>query len=95
MWPKKTQKKFFRPQILGRIQSYLARESEPHEKLIKYLKTMRDKYGFTEQELKEMLEKAKRESVDPFLKPKGLLYQPQRLDRYRELRKALSARFNG
>lgn len=79
-------RKFFIPQIEGRIRSYVARELEPLPKLVKYIRTMRRKYRITVQDLQRILTNVKKESVDPFLDhSKGILYQPKRLARLDEL----------
>jgi len=79
-------RKFFLPQIKGRIASYVARETEPLDKLVKYIKTMRRKYGITSQDLLQILAEVKIETVDPFLDPsKATLYQPKRLSRFESL----------
>jgi len=73
-------------QIKGRIESYVGREKEPLSKLTKYIKTMCIKYQITDQELKQILKEVESEIVKPFLKYSGgLLYQPERLDRFKKL----------
>jgi hypothetical protein len=89
-----TPKEFFTPQMKGRIKSYLARESEPLPKLVKYLRTMGEKYGYSKEELQLIVLQAKKESVDPFLNPGSGFYQPQRLDRYHKLCEFLGLRVN-
>jgi len=79
-------KEFFISQIKGRMASYVARETEPLDKLVKYIKTMCERYGVTSQELQRILNEIRSESVDPFLEPsKGILYQPGRLARFENL----------
>ena len=86
-------RKFFIPQIKGRIASYVAREKEPLSKLVRYIKTMCEKYAITNKDLRQILTEIKSESVVPFLEPsKGLLYQPKRLARFENLCRELGLR---
>ena len=68
----------------------MVRESEPLTKLVKYLSTMTRKYQIHPQEVQQIMDEVKCKAVDPFQDPsKGVLYQPQRESRYRELETAL------
>ena len=87
-------RKFFIPQIEGRIRSYVAREPEPLPKLVKYIRTMCRKYGITAQDLQRSLTNVKKESVDPFLDASRGLYQPKRLARFNELCRELGLKVN-
>ena len=83
-------KEFFIPQVRGKVRAYVVRGSEPLTKLVKYLSTMTRKYQIYPQEVQQIMDEVKCESVDPFQDPrKGALYQPQREWRYRELETAL------
>jgi len=76
-------------QIKGRIQSYIAREKEPITKIVKYIKTMIQKHGITKEEIKQILQQVKQETIEPFLNPQSPLYRPERLERYKRLLKEL------
>ena len=65
--------------VKGKIQSYVARESEPISKIIKYIKTLSKKYGITTPDLRQIIDEVKRETVEPFS------YQPSRLERLSKL----------
>ena len=52
---------------------------------------MCEKYLITDQELEKILEYVKAEVVIPFLNPsRGSLYQPERLDRFKNLCRELN-----
>jgi hypothetical protein len=73
-------------QIKGKIESYIVSEKEPLSKLIKYIRTIREKHQITNPELRRILRQIKYEVVIPFLKPSGgVLYQPERLARFEKL----------
>ncbi|OYT57295.1 MAG: hypothetical protein B6U76_01365 [Desulfurococcales archaeon ex4484_217_2] len=87
-------KKFFIPQIKGRIVSYVVRESEPLDKLVKYVRTMCKKYGITLEDLRQILVEVKKESVEPFLDSSRTFYQPIRLVRFEKLCRELGIEVN-
>jgi len=50
---------------------------------------MMQKYGITKEEIKQILQQTKQESIMPFLSPQNPLYQPKRLERCKRLLKEL------
>jgi len=70
------------------------RESEPLDKLVKYIRTMCERRGISWEDviriLKEIWEERVRRYLDP---PRGVFYQPKRRERFESLCRKLSIKF--